>query len=106
LGIRVRTEAFIGRGKFFRGQHAHHGVAGHGAQQAVRVEVALGGARTKSATPAVLWMSVSANDRKPASCACFSRSSGDITPWLKLNQLWQLRNIFPEMTIKMSIRWR
>jgi hypothetical protein len=44
LGIRIRTEAFIGRGKFFRGQHAHHGVAGHGAQQAVRVEVALGGA--------------------------------------------------------------
>jgi hypothetical protein len=42
--VALTAEAFIRRGEFFRGQHAHHGVLGHGAQQAVRVEVALGGA--------------------------------------------------------------
>ncbi len=41
--------------------------------------------------PAVQWMSVSASVRTPAFAASSSKASGFITPYLKLNQLWQLR---------------
>ena len=39
----------------------------------------------------ILATSVSAKDRTPAFAASSSSASGFITPYLKLNQLWQLR---------------
>ncbi len=53
----------------------------------------LAASRTKSGMPAVLWMSVRARVRTPALAASSSSASGARMPYLKLNQLWALRNM-------------